>query len=95
MKNKTHERWCSKHQRVHKEGTQYKSCRFPNNEPKFIPVNVYKPGTKAYYRDVLELIAITGEIENENINNEIVDSLVRMALDALNHKKMYFELEEK
>ena len=31
-KRKTHERWCSKHQRVHGVGLIYWSCRFPNSQ---------------------------------------------------------------
>ena len=32
MKDKTNKRWCSKHQRVHREETNYHSCRFPNSK---------------------------------------------------------------
>ena len=32
MKDKKHKRWCSKHQHVHTEDTNYWSCRFPNNK---------------------------------------------------------------
>jgi len=32
MKDKTKNRWCSKHQREHREETLYHSCRFPNDK---------------------------------------------------------------
>lgn len=95
MKDKKHPRWCSKHQSVHGEDTNYKTCRFPNKEPKFKPVNVYKPGTKKYYRDVLSLIAIYAELKDEPNKNKLIDMLGQLAIDGLNHEKMYYELEEK
>ena len=32
MKDKKNNRWCSKHQRVHRLCTLYHSCRFPNDK---------------------------------------------------------------
>jgi len=34
MKNKSHKRWCSKHQVVHANHTWYASCRYPNQRKK-------------------------------------------------------------
>lgn len=93
MKDKKHERWCSKHQVVHEKDTKYNSCKFPNKEPKFKPINIYKPGSKKYYRDALSSIIIYAELRDEP-DSKLIDTLQSIALDALNHKKMYFELEE-
>ncbi len=32
MKDKTHKKWCSKHQRIHSEFVDYNSCIYPNNK---------------------------------------------------------------
>lgn len=69
-------------------------------EPKFKPVNIYKPGSRKYYRDTLEtIVAIGSDYDGYNPKSakqmkELLDELVKIAVDGLNHEKMYFELEK-
>ena len=68
---------------------------------KWTKMNIYKPGTAKYYRDMLELISIVAvRYDGYNSNSakqmkELVDELRSMANDALSHKKLYCTCETK
>lgn len=56
---------------------------------------MFKPGSAQYYRDMLELIVnVAYDYDGYNPKSakqmrELVDELRKMAIDALNHKKLY------
>ena len=62
--------------------------------------NIYKPGTAKYYKDALKNIyAVALDYDGFNINSakqmkELVDDLMKMASDALQHKKLYVTTEK-
>ena len=64
-------------------------------------MNIYKLGTSKYYRDQLSNIsAVAWHYDGYNINSakqmrELVDELKSMVDDALNHKKLYIQIEGK
>lgn len=57
--------------------------------------NLYKPGSAKYYQDALRNIsAVAMYYDGYNSKSakqmkELVDELIKMANDALNHKKLY------
>lgn len=60
-------------------------------------INIYKPGSAKYYRDVLDNIhAVARDYDGFDPNNakqmkELVDDLCKMAVDGLNHEKIYVQ----
>ncbi len=68
---------------------------------KWKKMNLYKPGTAKYYRDMLELISMVAvRYDGYNPNSakqmkELVDELKNMANSALNHKKLYVQSDDK
>jgi len=60
-----------------------------------ISCNIYTPGTAIYYRDQLvTIVAVGGDYDGYDPNSAkqmrgLVDELVAMAQQALDHKKLY------
>ena len=61
------------------------------------PVHLFKPGTKGYYRNALELIAVMAlsydghDMKNAKSMKHLVDCLNDIAETALKHGPLYFK----
>jgi len=66
---------------------------------KFVKTNIYKSGTKKYYRDALQLIICLGNnydgFKKPKGLKSLIDDMSEIAQKALKHDTLYFKIVEK
>jgi len=80
---------------------EYNFSKMKKRHNPYKKTNIHKPGSAKYYRDQLVNInAVAIGFDGYNPNSakqmrELVIEMAQMARDALNHEKLYVQVEDK